>query len=556
MHEGSSRISDISVEPIASTLPYRPASTRKTRRTRPGPRLRRRPADARSPPPKGTPLLRLQRGRAPRALPGDRRGVRRLSARAPLRAQGQLDARDRAAAARARQRGRRQLDLGDRGRAARRLRPGADRLHRRRQVAARARARRRARPEGDQRRIGGRARAHRSDRRAARTRRARGAPRQPRHRRQEPSAHFDRPQDQQVRRAARRCARAVRDAGAPPGAAGWSAMHVHIGSQITTLEPLRRAARGRRRLARRAAAAAASRSSTSTSAAASAFPTTAPTVPSAGEYVRALVDEVRRDRRCRSSSSRAASDRRPAGVLVARVVDVKPRTAASEFVVLDAGMTELMRPALYSAFHRIEPVSPRPAAGDRHYEIVGPVCESSDVVGRDRHAAAARRSATSWPSATPARTGGDGVELQSPSAAGRSAGRRRRVARHPPPPDGRRHAGARAVAIELAHALHSTRRHQPALYSQTMRCLDSDRVRRARPERQADAGRAAARPSEAGRPQGAAGVVSRLRHVDRRGDRARAAGRARVRPRRDAAALHRQPLRAESRTCSAGSRAG
>ena len=73
----------------------------------------------------------------------------------------------------------------------------------------------------------------------------------------------------------------------------------------------------------------------------------------------------------------------PAGALVARVIDVKPRTASSDFVIIDAGMTELMRPALYSAFHRIEPVS-GPAAGDRHYEIVGPVCESSDVVGRDR----------------------------------------------------------------------------------------------------------------------------------------------------------------------------
>ena len=46
-------------------------------------------------------------------------------------------------------------------------------------------------------------------------------------------------------------------------------------------------------------------------------------------------------------------------------------------------MTELMRPALYGAFHRIEPVaSARRRAA--HYEIVGPVCESSDVVGRDR----------------------------------------------------------------------------------------------------------------------------------------------------------------------------
>ena len=73
----------------------------------------------------------------------------------------------------------------------------------------------------------------------------------------------------------------------------------------------------------------------------------------------------------------------PAAVLVARVVDLKPRDAASTFAVLDAGMTELLRPALYNAFHRIEPVRPRPGATQR-YELVGPVCESSDVVGRDR----------------------------------------------------------------------------------------------------------------------------------------------------------------------------
>ena len=42
-----------------------------------------------------------------------------------------------------------------------------------------------------------------------------------------------------------------------------------------------------------------------------------------------------------------------------------------------------MRPALYNAFHRIEPVRPR-AGALRQYEIVGPVCESSDIVGRDR----------------------------------------------------------------------------------------------------------------------------------------------------------------------------
>ncbi len=73
----------------------------------------------------------------------------------------------------------------------------------------------------------------------------------------------------------------------------------------------------------------------------------------------------------------------PAGVLVARVIDLKPRNDVSDFAVLDAGMTELMRPALYGAYHRIEPVVLRTAV-ERQYEIVGPVCESSDVVGRDR----------------------------------------------------------------------------------------------------------------------------------------------------------------------------
>jgi diaminopimelate decarboxylase len=65
------------------------------------------------------------------------------------------------------------------------------------------------------------------------------------------------------------------------------------------------------------------------------------------------------------------------------VIDIKARDDDSDFAVIDAGMTELMRPALYGAFHRIEPV--RPSSGEsRLYEVVGPVCESTDVVGRDR----------------------------------------------------------------------------------------------------------------------------------------------------------------------------
>jgi diaminopimelate decarboxylase len=73
----------------------------------------------------------------------------------------------------------------------------------------------------------------------------------------------------------------------------------------------------------------------------------------------------------------------PAGALLTRVVDVKPRADGRHVVVVDAGMTELLRPALYGAFHRIEPIDQRPDPVAL-CDIVGPVCESRDVLGRDR----------------------------------------------------------------------------------------------------------------------------------------------------------------------------
>ena len=72
-----------------------------------------------------------------------------------------------------------------------------------------------------------------------------------------------------------------------------------------------------------------------------------------------------------------------AGVLLTRVLDIKEYPDGPRFAVLDAAMTELMRPALYGAYHRIVPVTPR-AGEHRPYDVVGPVCESSDVFGRDR----------------------------------------------------------------------------------------------------------------------------------------------------------------------------
>jgi diaminopimelate decarboxylase len=73
-----------------------------------------------------------------------------------------------------------------------------------------------------------------------------------------------------------------------------------------------------------------------------------------------------------------------AGVLVAAVVYVK-RTDERTFVILDAGMNVLIRPALYNAFHHILPVrQPAPGTAPIPTDVVGPVCESSDVLARQR----------------------------------------------------------------------------------------------------------------------------------------------------------------------------
>ena len=104
------------------------------------------------------------------------------------------------------------------------------------------------------------------------------------------------------------------------------AIHVHVGSQITTLEPLRRAAALAARRQPRAAATPASASSTSTSAAASASPTTAARCRRRREYVARAGRRGAARRACRSSSSRAARSRRRRACSLARVIDLKPRT--------------------------------------------------------------------------------------------------------------------------------------------------------------------------------------------------------------------------------------
>lgn len=74
-----------------------------------------------------------------------------------------------------------------------------------------------------------------------------------------------------------------------------------------------------------------------------------------------------------------------AGVLLSRVTHVNIRPDGRRFVVLDAAMNDLIRPAMYEAFHDIRPVrAPAADAALEPYDVVGPVCETGDTFARDR----------------------------------------------------------------------------------------------------------------------------------------------------------------------------
>ena len=68
------------------------------------------------------------------------------------------------------------------------------------------------------------------------------------------------------------------------------------------------------------------------------------------------------------------------GTLITKTLYIKKGTN-KQFLIVDAGMTDLIRPALYHAYHKIENIS---GGGSKElYDVVGPICESSDVFGKD-----------------------------------------------------------------------------------------------------------------------------------------------------------------------------
>ncbi|HSW93063.1 MAG TPA: diaminopimelate decarboxylase [Gammaproteobacteria bacterium] len=72
-----------------------------------------------------------------------------------------------------------------------------------------------------------------------------------------------------------------------------------------------------------------------------------------------------------------------AGILLT-TVDYLKKTPHKNFAIVDAAMNDLLRPALYNAWHDIQPVNLQHHAEKRLYDIVGPVCESADFLGKER----------------------------------------------------------------------------------------------------------------------------------------------------------------------------
>ena len=72
-----------------------------------------------------------------------------------------------------------------------------------------------------------------------------------------------------------------------------------------------------------------------------------------------------------------------AGVLLATVQHIHERPEGRKFAVLDAAMNDLIRPAMYDAWHDIRPIKARTGASVT-YDVVGPICETGDTFTRDR----------------------------------------------------------------------------------------------------------------------------------------------------------------------------
>ena len=103
--------------------------------------------------------------------------------------------------------------------------------------------------------------------------------------------------------------------------------------------------------------------------------------PSPEDYAN-LIDEIFGDSGCRIFLEPGRLIAGNAGILVTSVIRTK-RGEAKNFIIVDAAMTELMRPTLYGAYHDIQPVITNGNVQDV-WDVVGPVCETGDFLGSER----------------------------------------------------------------------------------------------------------------------------------------------------------------------------
>ena len=169
-------------------------------------------------------------------------------------------------------------------------------------------------------------------------------------------------------------------------------LHVHIGSQITTLDPLRRAANVLVSLALELKADGFELEHVDLGGGLG-IAYDGKAIINPADYAAAVSPELRRSGLpVVLEPGRAVVGH--SGALISRIVDTKrfpdpgaeaqgATAAGRQFAVLDAGMGELIRPAMYGSYHNIVPVQPRGGA-EAPWDVVGPICESSDVFARDR----------------------------------------------------------------------------------------------------------------------------------------------------------------------------
>ena len=156
----------------------------------------------------------------------------------------------------------------------------------------------------------------------------------------------------------------------------------HIGSQITDLAPLAAAFGLMRGLVERLRAAGLTVARLDLGGGLGVPYFNQPDPPTPLDYA-AMVDAVVGDLNIALAFEPGRMIAANAGVLLARVIHVHQRPEGRRFLVLDAAMNDLIRPAMYDAYHELRPV--RPLAGAlAPYDVVGPVCETGDTFTRDR----------------------------------------------------------------------------------------------------------------------------------------------------------------------------